>query len=366
MLYSLFLSFYVYFICSSFTLTSAIPSRQRKDIKFLTSDEKEQYVNAVHLLKLEPSPFHEDMSFYDSLVLLHQEAVKYEQTELPDYNIAHGTSVFPPFHRKLLSLYEDKLNEITGRNDIAIPFWDWTDPESTEALLADDFMGRGDPEQCYKVTTGRFNEASGWTVDVKSYNEEHMCPWTYLARGTGDVSATILEVIMATKQDLDPLMAVSRYDCEPWDDMASLNCSFRNMLEGYDPQDHIKQRMHNAAHWWVGGKFYCEDDKSQGTVGTLDISPADPLFFSLHAFVDFLWAAWQRRHNHMGEYFPTGTEGHRGPAGLNLDDELYPYLNYKDNLEMMKRGITPRDMLFVYNLDYTYSTLERRVDFDSL
>jgi tyrosinase len=324
--------------------------RIRKNVKALTATEKADYIAGVLLLKDTASPWHEGYSYYDSLVQLHSDVTQREQTET-EQNLAHGTPVFLSLHRKFLLLFEDKLNEVLGRDDVGIPYWDWTDQQSTDATFSADFMGsQGDPADCYRVVDGPFAGNENFPINILSYNQAEWAPWDYLVRGLGDVSGTPLQVLYPTRQDIEAVIANPVFDCEPYSDLSPLECSFRNMLEGYDPQDHDNQRMHNAAHWWAGGKFTCDGTFFQGQGSTLDVSPNDPMFFSLHSFVDYLWGYWQQKKRHLGVWYPVKD----GPEGLNLDDPLYPYSEYEDSAEMLQHGITSRSMLFLENLPYTY------------
>ena len=50
--------------------------------------------------------------------------------------------------------------------------------------------------------------------------------------------------------------------------------------------------LHNIVHSWTGGT----DGNIQGTMNDIMYSPADPIFWLHHAFVDRQWAVWQQSH----------------------------------------------------------------------
>jgi tyrosinase len=69
-----------------------------------------------------------------------------------------------------------------------------------------------------------------------------------------------------------------------------------------------------------------------GLVGDINRSPADPLFFLLHANVDRAWAAWQRFYGRFdraqaSHYAPQGSHSSQSslPMGNFVDDTMWPW-----------------------------------------
>ena len=86
-------------------------------------------------------------------------------------------------------------------------------------------------------------------------------------------------------------------------------------------------------------------------MSALDCSPNDPTFWLHHCNVDRIWAAWENRHGVSYEPRSGWNEG------WNLNDDLFPYLLYKENPLMMIDGITNASMLDFESLGYTYDDL---------
>jgi tyrosinase len=130
---------------------------------------------------------------------------------------------------------------------------------------------------------------------------------------------------------------------------------FRNRLEGWITRSadyRVRKegvQLHNRVHVWVGGTM------------ARPISPADPVFFLHHCFVDKLWVEWQQRmkafyespdnHSHRplspanpspGYFLPLSG----GPPGHNLYDTMLGLDHH--------RIVRPADMLEHHALDYRY------------
>lgn len=136
----------------------------RKDVKDLTAQEKRDFVRAIYKLKRTRSPFgRRKISYYDFLVYYHRRA----SNDLENGNGAHMGPAFLPWHREFLNAFEALLTNIAGKH-IAVPYWDWTNPASTQAMLSDDMMGGvGDPNDRYAVKTGPFRKGR-WELKLRA------------------------------------------------------------------------------------------------------------------------------------------------------------------------------------------------------
>ncbi|QRN93329.1 tyrosinase family protein [Archangium violaceum] len=323
------------------------PVRQRKNVKDLTPQEKQDYVDAVLKLKSTPSPYDSQLSWYDQFVTFHKQVYHYrrkdKQNEDKEYQVGHLSPSFLPWHRKFLLMYEQALREVSGK-DISLPYWDWTDEASTHAVFSEDFMGRGgDTKEGHAVLQGPFRKGV-WEVKVFSMDEKtkEELKIPYLVRSTLEMHDAPM---LPTTADMDACLKVSAYDEAPWDDKADSSRSFRSCLEGWghSSPDH----MHNAAHIWVGG-IYDSGPIPMGSMAALDTSPNDPAFFLHHANVDRLWALWEQRHGNS--YVPNG----EGNPGWNPEDSLYPFDEHPDDSRVKMSGNTVGDMIDLSRLDYEY------------
>jgi tyrosinase len=272
----------------------------RKNAKEFVPAEKKVFTDAVLALKTKPSLLHPDdgtYSRYDDFVETHLNAMNAMMIGHVQ-NWGHLSAAFGPWHRVLLAHFEAELRAIDS--SVTLPFWDWTDPDSTNAVFADDFLGSDGRDSDGQVMDGPFAFSKGnWRVVVKDDDSNP----DFLARSLGaDPSATALPDKV---QDQDPVMALTDYDDTPWyDDMrtapaqrARVDQLFRFRLE-YD--------LHNLVHRYVGGDM------------GLAASPNDPVFWLHHCNIDRLWSLWEQTAGAAVRYAPmTG-----GPAGQSADTAL--------------------------------------------
>src|SRR5215831_6272389 len=58
----------------------------------------------------------------------------------------HGNWYFLPWHRAYILMYERAVRQITGNNDFALPYWDWTlDRQMPQAFTNQTFNGQPNP-----------------------------------------------------------------------------------------------------------------------------------------------------------------------------------------------------------------------------
>jgi tyrosinase len=319
----------------------------RKNVKDLSAEEKQEFVDAILALKDTPSPYDDTLSYYDQFVKWHHEV-----NNCLGYHY-HGRPQFFPWHRIMLLQFEAAMEEVTGKH-IAIPYWDWSDPESTAAVFSDDFMGgTGDPANNYAVMSGPFRR-DNFTVEV--FNPRDPQQLTYVARNIGSAYMPNLP----TAEQIDAGFDIGTYDAAPWSVETDPTESFRNYVEGWrnvtsnvcDEQGNMiiqsQAAMHNQVHRYVGGAWQTETGFGGGTM-LLTTSPADPVFFVHHAFVDHLWDQWSALYGEIYLSDPDGHDGHdmdakcadhHGDQDPGLHEVLWPFTK-----EIIGRDWMPCDLL---------------------
>jgi tyrosinase len=349
--------------------------RVRKNASALTEQEKADFTAAILALKASPPPagieaivvprkdgggdiVMEIPNWYDMFVVFHQASVMYAKNLQDGNGVAHHNPAFPPWHRKLLLDYEEALRTVSGK-DITLPYWDWTEQTSTDAVFSPDLMGSaGDPDcepDCaYAVVDGPFAKGE-WELEVPTlmpdYVDQH--PWTWIVRAIGVYETVSYTVTLPTSEEVTTAIGIDTYDSEPYNMGADRMSSFRNYLEGFDPDTSPQQYMHNIGHDWVSGGWIDGEDSYVGTLEPLDISPSDPVFFMYYCNVDRIWASWQvAKEGRMDAYEPTS----HPQQGWNRDDEMYPYLLFTDVPEVGAAN-TPADFLDFESLGYTYDAM---------
>jgi len=233
---------------------------QRREIRDYSSGERSSYFNAVRKLQEGPAP-----TKYDKLVKLHIDA----------QDFSHNTAYFFPWHRGYVREYEKALQEVDPSQ--CVPYYnsaiDSQAPEYSPVWGDDYYGGNGGSGDC--VTSGPF---SGW----RPYYPQPHClqrKWVY-----GDSLGSF-------------------YSIENLNQMVTSN----NDYDGFREQ--VEMVFHPLLHNSVGGD-----------IAEMH-SPNDPLFYSHHAYVDYVWTQWQRRKG----YGFNGPNAGGSSASGNDDCQGLPY-----------------------------------------
>lgn len=216
----------------------------RKEIRAMTEDERKRFFMALNTLKTDKV---DGWAKYDILIVYHT----------PEYAPeAHFGAAFLPFHRELLKNIELALRLVEPT--VSLPYWDSTLdsnlPNPADSILwTDEFFGNGDGE----VTTGPF---SNWTT-IPDTQIPDLSPRKKIVRGVGQ------SPFGSVFKEADVQTILAKPD-------------FRAMVFCVDP---FLELVHGANHMFVGGHMI-----------ELRISPNDPVFFTIHSWVDHLWEMWRQ------------------------------------------------------------------------
>lgn len=309
---------------SFWSITMDDEMRVRKNYYQLTSAEREEFIGAVLALKLSGR--------YDEIVKIHQDSMDHstpwEHDERPNRrNAAHRGPAFLPWHRQYLQTYEQALQEISGNDELSLPYWNWiedgklTDPTTAALWTTEGIGGNGTLSKGWAVTTGPF---ANWPLAHNGGSQPDV-----LQRQIGLATSNL-----PGEQALQQMLGQTQYDNKPWDENRDVE-SLRSVLEGWFVSDD-GSRLHNQVHIWVGG--------SMGPA----TSPNDPVFFMHHCMVDKLWADWQLLQQTKDPDLAASYAPHcDGPPGHNLDDRMFPW-------DGDDAPVTPRDMLDHHALGFRY------------
>ncbi len=285
----------------------------RKNVRDLTSTEKQNFIQAIKALKANGT--------WDQYVLWHSNAQRLptpSNVQATYRNAAHRGPSFLPWHRYYLYRLELALqNQVSG---VTVPYWNWVQDAAAplnSPIWANDFMGgSGDPNDSYLVKTGPFAVGQWTIIDVNGR------PNGGLKRQLGVRTRSL-----PNQSQVDVALGETPYDNSPWDTTDSP--SHRNRLEGWLGGS----QLHNLVHTWAGGDMY------------ILTAPNDPLFYLHHCNLDRIWSLWQSRNSSQG-YAPTSG----GPSGHNLNDPMYPW-----NGQATSFTATPAQTLDINALGYSYA-----------
>ncbi|XP_069112914.1 uncharacterized protein [Argopecten irradians] len=212
---------------------------------------------------------------YDALADAHRMAVP----------IAHNGPNFLGWHRLIIALLEQALG-------IAIPYWDcrldFYMPRPTESIVwTDAFFGPGFGE----VRSGPF---ANWVTPTG----------TPLIRNIGSAGSLINEDMVAN--------VMSRVDINDVTEPSAGPFTF--------------ERIHNAPHVWIDGQM-----------ASSETTAYDPVFFVLHAFIDYLWSLFRHRQRLAGinpaTAYPDSPDPRQGPGAQMIPFNYRCIYGYSEFLE---------------------------------
>jgi hypothetical protein len=324
----------------------------RKNVKFLDSTERENFVKACVLMKADivnPAAAPADRySRWDESVAIHRMIQNANAPGNNNVNFGHGglgAYSFLSWHRYFLYRFELQLRSyLPMGTDFNLPYWDWTDPASS---MTDDFLGPDGAGGTTIVGSGYFAEFAPSTgtnpTPSPAWWPAGLTGWN-LHAAFGTLAGPLKRDLMPAGQlpsasDIITCLARTTYS------------GFQNTLESGAG---VVSQMHNGIHGWLGGHM-----------ATLTGSPFDPFFYLHHCNIDRLWAMWQLD-GHATLYPAMGAKPKHGPT-----DAMYPWVGPDAALYTSNFNFAPIvmpdfsavgtirnvDVLDHRALGYTYDTL---------
>lgn len=161
----------------------------------------------------------------------------------------HRNWYFLPWHRSYNRMYEVAARALTGNNDFAMPYWDWTAQPDFPAAFGDPtFDGAPNP----LFVPGR-------------------------AMQTGDE----LDPAVVGQTVMDGVYATVDYELFGTSRPSGQNSLDPSWIQVSGIQGTLEATPHNLVHCDVGGPFFCSP-----------ASPQDPIFLMHHGNLDRVWAQW--------------------------------------------------------------------------
>jgi len=289
----------------------------------MTPAEKAAFINAVIKLKGLKDEGH-ILNAYDVFTATHLTVFRNITSGVQNgVDGAHGGPAFLPWHREYLRRYELALQEIDP--SVTLPYWDWSDPKSTDAVLADDFLGLAS----FIAKANKMNPEVGFQVPT---NATGLNPAT-LDSGYGKVlqrnsnlTGAGLETYLKSNNGISGTVASFVQDV-----LAQSNYNGSNGFE-----ERLEYQLHGLVHGWVGFDMVTK------------ASPNDPIFFLHHCNVDRLWSEWQHK-NHEGKDFYNTPGPLKVGQGHGINDNMWPWDDNASGtsatMEALLPEYAPRDVV---------------------
>ena len=220
----------------------------RKSLDDLTPVELENYLHAFKVLKSQPAS---SLASYSTFERLHNGGA------LPNGKqggCVHASTDFLPWHRILLVQFETALqnSDPPRTSNVTLPYWDFSKPPT----------GRRFPKA--------LEDQSSVLWHANRFNLLPDAP-PNLVEAAKQLETERRDQIMA------PATLTTLYGLGRWRD-GSGTAGFSNRLE-------------SSPHNWMHVPF------CQGDMGVDTTAARDPLFWSYHCYIDFMWFQWQTDHN---------------------------------------------------------------------
>lgn len=222
------------------------PRRVRKEIRDMTDDEWNRFVNAVRQLMETPSRRDPNRNQFEDLAMIHRESVVE----------AHGGSYFVTWHRLFLLLFENLLRQIDGQ--VVLPYWNWA-VDSGDAAMSPIWNRIGGGARTAQGTPACI--PNGPFAGIWSNNPNGHC-----------VTRSFFSFRSGSMIVLDNWLTIQA--------LQERDVTFPNFAAALESS-------HGSPHVAVGGDM-----------SILGTAPNDPLFYLHHAFVDKIYLRWQ--HNGHG------------------------------------------------------------------
>jgi tyrosinase len=298
------------FVASGFGSVAAFAATQpptRRSLQSLAWNDPilSAYRDAVGVLKQRPAA--QKLS-WEGLATIHG-------TDPDNFHFCpHGDWFFLPWHRAFVVMYERVIRSITGMNDFAMPFWDWTD----NPLLPEVFLDKQTPDG--KPNWLCVTEA-GWE---RTWPRAKPMPPEI-------VGPKVLQKILTTAgyENFGTSRNPKQNTTDPsWVPM------------GGGTQGTLEGTSHNLVHNNIGGWMPSAS------------SPRDPIFFMHHGNIDRIWALWNQKYLNSDD--PLWTNMRFTNHFLNVDEspwspqvsELFvpEALGYSYGLPPQAQNLPPRTL----------------------
>ena len=158
-----------------------------------------------------------------------------KQAEIHLNKCVHGNWWFLPWHRAYLFYFEAICRKLTGNNDFALPYWNWT----TSTSIPAPFWGNGNP---------LFNNTRNAT------------------------QASVVNNSICGATNITNILNQNNFLL-----FASAQAAAQNQNTGYGV---LEGGPHNYVHGFVGGEM------------ATYMSPLDPVFWCHHNMIECLWVDW--------------------------------------------------------------------------
>jgi hypothetical protein len=296
----------------------------------------------------------------------------------------HGNWWFLPWHRGFLGYFEQICRQLSGDDEFAIPYWDWTAEPKVPDAMFEGVLSPNDP--AYVASFQRFKDEFEDVVRMAGY-------WKRTFKPDGEFDSNtqygqLLARQVRFPQDLwfdiaenplgkfffdQPFARGLTRDKPDLDEKTKKTVELSFILDALEPRDFVtfgspktaahssltgfgvlEGFPHNAVHNCVGGM-----NNGKGGFMQNFLSPVDPIFFLHHSNIDRLWDCWTRKQ--LARNYPILPDGYPRVAGAAVvpksDYDLWaqePFLFFVDAQGSAVTKTAAGDYAEIGSFDYDY------------
>ncbi len=265
----------------------------RKDFQSMAPLERKAYTDAVKCLMTKPSQL--DQTLYPAAT---NRFMDYAVVHVNRTREVHLDGFFLTWHRYFLWLYERDLEHLCGYTG-SFPYWNWPSTAdnlkgsvvfdgSDYSMSGDGLYTSSDPIKLSDSFSIPHGSGGGCVTTGPFANMEvtmQIIPTSFVVNGLDLPATAFRKNVSCLTRDLNTYAAQTwtSYDLL-YEALAAPNISdFSTQINGVVGGG--KLGLHSGAHFAVGAP-----------ASSLYVSPMDPVWYPLHAFVDVLYTSWQLRH----------------------------------------------------------------------
>ncbi|NJK32170.1 MAG: hypothetical protein HC927_07050, partial [Deltaproteobacteria bacterium] len=207
------------------------------------------------------------------------------QANIHNLHCPHGNWLWLPWHRAYLYYLEEICRELTGMQEFALPYWNWTKDPQIPAV----FWGDANNPLWHQNRTATANSMTSQNVVGASAVDGLLDEDNFMVFGSGSIGANANQRTFVAY----------------------------GTLEG---------TPHNYIHSFVGGTM------------SIFTAPLDPVFWAHHNMVELCWVDWNLERGHpntndsawMQRVFEDFVDGEGDPVSISVEDTLLmPLLGYR-------------------------------------
>jgi tyrosinase len=310
----------------------------RRNFDKLAPYERKAFTDAINCIREQPS--HLDQELYSGAV---NRFFDYAAVHINRTNVAHLSGFFLTWHRMFVHLFEQDLKDRCGYEG-TMPYWNWPETAghlgSAPIIDGSEYSMSGNGEYIDQgpyllganfslphgqgggcVKTGPFAGMTYTFAVIPSNRLQQGLPLPPTAFEKNETCLT---------RDLNNAVSLRYLNQSAFDGAVAApdQSTFSTLLNGIFGGGELG--LHSGAHFAVGPP-----------ASSIYVSPQDPIWYPMHAFLDVIYTQWQKKHPEIyDQVYGTMTANNVPPSANVTLDSVLPDFGY-----FYEDPVTIRDLI---------------------